>query len=114
VIEKPPSRSVVQAQPGWSVVVPEDNGKELYRMPVIAWLFEVHERQIGDSIPEGFVTVTPVTCTGSVEDVQDYALQFGAHGPFYAHFENYDDETALWAHFHQEERRRSIARGRRS
>ena len=114
----PLCRCVEQAQPGWSVVTPEfgfgegDNGDNpelrLCRMPVIAWFFQVHLRHIEGigELPDEFVTVTPVLCTGSVEDVQDYALQFGDRPPFYTYGCDYDDEAALLAYFREEAERR--------
>ncbi len=99
----PVTHSVVPAQFGWTVVTPEFDENKLFRTPVIGWLMEVY--QLGDGA-ESYVTTIPVTCTGSVEDVAYYALQFG-EGPFFTHFGSYEDEPEIWAYFRDEEKHRA-------
>ncbi|MGA3190736.1 MAG: hypothetical protein ABSF22_26850 [Bryobacteraceae bacterium] len=103
----PVHRSVLQAQPGWTVVVPEERENStsgLYRIPVILWrndVYKITAREQVDAytgLADFFDVVVPITPMGSIED-QDYALQFGDHPPFFTTSENFDDEAALLAFF---------------
>jgi hypothetical protein len=108
MIREPVHRSVLTAQPGWAIIVPEDgDGEKLFRMPVIAWLCEVH--LVAPEPSKSFVVVTPVTCTGSIGDFATYAFQFQDQPRFFTYNETFDDQAALFAFFRREEdqRRRS-------
>ncbi len=99
MISEPVLRSILPAQLGWSVVAPDGDGS-LFRMPVVGWLCEVY--LVRDEPAEPFGHLVPMTCTGTVEDLTMYALQFEG-GPFVTTFETFDDEAALLAYFCREE-----------
>jgi hypothetical protein len=102
MIREPIDRAVISAQPGWFVVVPDDQQK-LFRVPVVAWQCEIF--RAGDR-DETFPVVTPLLCVGGVDDMGDYALQFGDGPPFHTWGETFEDEPALLAFFHDATRRR--------
>jgi hypothetical protein len=96
---KPLGETVIPAQPGWVVVTSlcdeAGNSKGLYRIPIIAWLVQLY-RQPTD---ETFADVTPVTVTGSIDDVQDIALQYSDEPRFFTVHEEFTDEARLLAYF---------------
>ena len=104
--DEPVAEIITPAPQEWFVVVPSydeagnpDGG--LYRIEVIAWLVQLYRRRTDDAT---FVAVSPVTVQGSIDDVEDYALQRGDRPPFYTVHQDFDDEAALLAYFKKSKR----------
>jgi len=91
---------IIPAEHGWSVVTlsyGETENSEAYRIPVLAWLIKLHRRPTGET----FADVTPVTPNGSLDDVQDVALQYADDPRFFTVHEEFTEEAALLAHFNR-------------
>jgi DnaA N-terminal domain len=98
-------RSIEMAQPGWVVVVLSSKIEpELFRLPVIAWLFELRQVEVCGRDAGQTVVVTPITCTGEIEDHQDFALQFGDRPQFFTYGATYEDEASVLSFLRECER----------
>ncbi len=101
----PVFRSIEIAQPGWVVMVLSSKIEtELFRMPVIAWLFDLRRVEVLGHDAGETVVVKPITCMGEIEDHQDYALQFGDRPPFFTQVEAYEDEASVLYFLQAQER----------
>ena len=106
------NHSVIPAPLGWRVVVPvysgeNDQGVELRRTPVIAFLIPLCCRRRGTEEGEAFADViVPIIPTGSV--VGEFALQFGDRPPFYTIHDAFANDAALIAYF---DNQRRVGRG---
>jgi hypothetical protein len=107
-IAKPLGEAVIPAQPGWVVVTlicdEAGNSKGLCRIPVIAWLVQLYRRPTDET----FARCDPITVDGSLDDVQDIALQYGDQPQFFTVHEEFTDEATLLAYFEKSEKSRRV------
>lgn len=108
MIGEPIKRSILPAQAGWQVIVPNDERCEkLHRIPVIGWLCQTYLVAHMDCGSDAFVVTTPLLCTGSLGAATTFALQYGDQPNFFADDETFETEAEVLAFFRRRERRRT-------
>jgi hypothetical protein len=108
MISEPVLRSIIPAEPGWSVVYPEEDDGTLFRLPVLGWYCEIRMISPPDRDEQASAIVTAITCNGLVDEWGLYALQLD-DGRYVTVFEVFDDEAAMLAHFREMRARGAVA-----